>query len=157
MDKNQQTIRTGIYSFIGIALFFLLMKLFGWEDVAFLRVFNLVIVVYMTNRLAKRNFIDDHDIEYSRALFSLLIANGITVALSVLSFALYVKFIDREFLENFGDTLWLGGASVREVVSALFLEGIAGSIIVSFSVMQYWKDMKHKRPEEAGFKNYSKK
>lgn len=157
MDKNhQQTIRTGIYSFIGIALFFLLMKLFGWEDVPYLRIFNLVIVVYMSNRLAKMNFVQDHDIEYSRAIASLFIANVLTVVLSVFAFALYVKFIDRAFLENFGDTLWIGGANIREVVAALFLEGIAGSIIVSFAVMQYWKDMKHKRPEEAGFKGYKK-
>lgn len=156
MDKNQQTIRTGIYSFIGIALFFLLMKLFGWEDIPYLRIFNLVIVVFMTNRLAKANFIENHDIEYSRAIASLFIANVITVVLSVFAFALYVKFIDRAFLVNFGDTLWIGGANIREVAAALFLEGIAGSIIVSFAVMQYWKDMKHKRPEEAGFKNYKK-
>jgi hypothetical protein len=152
MDKNHHTIKTGIYSYIGIALFFLLMKLFGLEDVSYLRLFNLVIVVYMTNRLAKTNFLEDHNIEYSRAISSLFIANVITVGLSVFSFVLYAKLIDPAFLKNFGDTIWFGGANIREAAAALFLEGIAGSVIVSFSVMQYWKDMKHKRPEEMGYK-----
>jgi len=152
MDKNHHMIKTGVYSFIGIALFFLLMKLFGLEGVSYLRLFNLVIVVYMTNRLARINFLEDHNIEYSRQIASLFIANIITVALSVFAFVLYTKLIDPAFLRNYGDTIWFGGANIREAAAALILEGVAGSVIVSFSVMQYWKDMKHKRPEEMGYK-----
>lgn len=148
MEKKQHTIRYGIYSFVGIALFFLLMKLCGLENVTFLRVFNLVIVVFMANRLAKLNLKENPDLDYFQALASLFISNVITVVLSIAGFALYTKFVDTAFLTHFkGGILWNGNITLQEALAALFLEGMAGSIMVSFIVMQYWKDAKSKKQQ----------
>lgn len=147
MDNLQTTIRSGVYGFVGIAFFFLLMKLFGLENVVFLRVFNLFIVVYLSNRLARRLRHENSEKDYLSNLLSLVLANVITVVLSVVAFFLYVSLIDTDFMNAFkGGVLWSGRISIDQACAALFLEGMAGSMAVSFTLMQYWKDMKTKVP-----------
>ena len=47
------------------------------------------------------------------------------------------------FLDNFKEGLLLAGeASIGKVAAALLLEGMAGSVVVSFATMQYWKDVR---------------
>lgn len=145
MDNLRLVLRYGIYGFVGVASFFLLMKLFGLERVAVLRFFNLVIVVWLSNRLARRNLHENPRNEYFPALVSLFLANAITVILSIVGFAIYVNFIDPEFMKNFKDgIIWNGNIPFEQAAAALFLEGMAGSMIVSFAIMQYYKDMKPK-------------
>jgi hypothetical protein len=142
-EARKNTIRYGIYIYVLIGLFFLLMKLLGLEHVAWLRVFNLLVIVYMSNRLAKLNFSMKHEMEYGSRLASVFLANIIGVVLSVGSFYFYVKLFDPAFMLRFDEgALWIGSFTLHEAVAAFFLEGAAGSIAVSFIVMQYWKDMK---------------
>lgn len=148
MKKSQHLLRYGFYSFLGIVSFFLLMKLFGMEDVAELRLFNILIVLYFSNRLARRNVHEQEHNDYLGGLASLFVANVFTVVLVSLSFMLYVKVVDHEFLQHFeSGILWAKNITLFQAMIALFLEGIAGSIIVSFGIMQYWKNVKSKKTE----------
>jgi len=136
-------VRYGIYGFVGIALFFVLMKLFGLERVAILRFFNLAIVIWLSNRLARRNLHENPQMEYFPALATLFLANAITVILSIVGFAIYINFIDPPFMNNFKDGIfWIGNIPFEQAAAALFMEGLAGSMIVSFATMQFYKDMK---------------
>lgn len=137
-------------TYAGIVLYFLLMKLCGWEEIVFLRVLNIGIVVFMTNRLAKLNLSENPNLEYHTALGSLFLANGLAVVLSVASFAFYAKIIDPSFMAHFrGGVLWDTHITLSQALASLVLEGAASSFIVSFVVMQYWKDAKaeHRIPE----------
>lgn len=148
MKKSQHMLRYGFYSFLGIVSFFLLMKLFGLEDVAALRLFNIPIVLYFSNRLARINLHEQVHNDYLGGLASLFIANAFAVVLVSLSFMIYVKSVDPEFLQLFeGGIVWTKDITLSQAMAALFLEGIAGSIIVSFGIMQYWKDIKSKKTE----------
>jgi hypothetical protein len=142
---RHNTMRYAFYSFLGIASFFLLMKLVGMENVAGLRVFNLVIVIYFMNRLARRNLQDDPNLNYVEGLGSLLLANVMTVVASVLGFVAYVRFLDPDFLNNYKAALfWLSNdMNLWRTVVSLFMEGMAGAIIISFTLMQYWKDQRN--------------
>ncbi|MCE3296864.1 MAG: hypothetical protein K0R65_2578 [Crocinitomicaceae bacterium] len=142
---RQNTLRYAIYSVLAIAAFFLLMKLVGMENVAGLRVFNLVIVVYFMNRLARKNLMDDPDLNYVEGLGSLMMANVLTVVASVIGFIAYVRLFDPDFLNNHKAALfWLNNdTSLWRTVVSLFMEGMAGAIIVSFTLMQYWKDQRN--------------
>ncbi|MES2589440.1 MAG: hypothetical protein V4622_10700 [Bacteroidota bacterium] len=144
MKTNSNTLNFGIYSFVGIASFFLIMKLFGLEEYAGLRIFNIFIIVYFTNRLARKNIQDQSDIGYLEALASLFLANFLALVLSIGGFVFYVKIIDPEFLSTFiGGILWLSSKlTLFEIVASLFLEGMAGAIMISFISMQYWQDAK---------------
>lgn len=145
MEKLQPAIRYGIYSFIGIALYFLIMKLLGLEHIIWLRAFNILIVIYFSNRLARLNFVRNEDTEdnYVSSFISLLVANGVTTIASVIAFALYVTFIDPAFLSQVkGGVLFAEGFTLQHAVVSIAMEGGAASLIVSFVLMQYWKNMK---------------
>lgn len=143
MENRQFVIRYGVSAFAGIAIFFLAMKLVGLEHLAWLRVFNLFIAIYMTIRLAKRLFFLHGKLSYVQSIGSLFAANAIAVILSILGFAIYVKFIDTSFLYDFqGGGMWTEQITLQSSMISLFMEGMAGSAIISFATMQYWKDLK---------------
>ena len=143
MKNLSPSIRYGIYSFIGIASYFILMKLLGLEHVIWLRAFNILIVLYFTNRLARANFTDDTEDNYVSNLMSLIVANGVTTIASVASFAIYVTFIDHAFLSQVkGGILFAQGFTLEHALVSIFMEGMAGALIISFVLMQYWKNMK---------------
>lgn len=151
--KNQaQTLRFGLYIYIGIALLFLLMKLFAWEEVGFLRLLNIVIVIHFTNRLARIHNLRVFENNYPAALASLFFANALAVVLSVVSFAAYVTLFDPDFIQNFkGGLLLNNNISLRNACIALLFEGMASNVIISFATMQYWKsETKLRRPEITG-------
>lgn len=146
MKNRLLMLRYGFYSFLGIGSYFLLMKLFGLEDLGALRVLNIPIVLYFTNRLARINAYEQVETDYLGGLASLFISNVFTVVLVLLSFIIYVNIIDPGFLKHFeGGIVWSKDITLFQALAALFLEGIAGSIIVSFGIMQYWKDVKSKK------------
>ena len=145
MKSLSPSIKYGLYSFAGIVAFFLLMKLIGLEHLIWLRAFNILIVLYFSNRLARLNFTDDTEDNYVSSFLSLLVANGITMVASVVSFTLYVKFIDPTFLSHVkGGVLFARGFTLDHAIVSIMMEGGAGALIVSFVLMQYWKNMKPK-------------
>lgn len=150
MERHLFTVRYGLYSFAGIATLFLLMKLFGLENVTYLRLLNLVIVLFFSNRLAKINHRFNKDLDYFEALISLILANLLTVALSIIGFAIYAGLIDKTFIQHFeSGVFWGGHLTLKNAIMSLLMEGIAGSVIVSFILMQYWQTAprnKHKSP-----------
>lgn len=143
MKKHDYTIRIAFQMFLSIAAFFILMKLFGLEHITELRFLNIVIVAFFSNRLAKLYVIDDDHIEYLHGLRSIFMANVLNVAMSVAALVFYIYFIEHDFLKNFANGIIIGGeTSVAKVGVGLFMEGIAGSAIISFATMQYWKDVR---------------
>lgn len=140
MNTQRNTIRHGLQMFIAVVIYFFLMKLFELEKVTELRAFNIFIIAYFTNRLASKNASRIIDIGYLNSLASLFIANFINVALSVLGLFFYIFFIQPEFIQNFEHGLFFGSTvTLPRVCLAILFEGIAGSVIMSFMIMQYWK------------------
>ena len=145
MEKVRLSIRYGIYSFLCIAAYFLIMKLFGLEHFIWLRAFNILFVIYFSNRLARLNFTEDTEENYVSSFISLIVANGVTTILSVVSFAIYITFIDPEFLNQVkGGILFAQGFTLEHALVSILMEGGAGALNVSFVLMQYWKNMKPK-------------
>lgn len=138
------TLKYGILMFVSIALFFIVMNLIGLGHISELRLFNIVFVIYFTNRLAKSNLEGDKDVGYIENLGSLFAANTINVALSIVGFAFYVNVINPDYLNVISDSLlWMPTHRLTETLIALFFEGMAGNAVVSFGIMQYWKNTKH--------------
>lgn len=140
MKTQTNTIRYGLQMFAAVVAYFLFMKIFGLEKVTELRFFNIIIIAYFTNALARKNAERLVDIGYLNSLGSLFIANCINVAFSVLGLFFYIFIIDIEFLQNFEHGVFFGShVTLPKVCIAILLEGIAGSVIMSFAFMQYWK------------------
>ncbi len=145
MKKRNYTIRFGIYMFLSMVALFFLMKLVGLEKITELRLLNILIAGYFSNRLAQLNLIEDAEVDYVNNLGSLLFANLIAVFLSAFSLVLYVKLIDPSMMASLGDGFFLGKhLSIDKIAVAILMEGSAASIIISFSLMQYWKNVKRR-------------
>lgn len=141
MDTRSQSVRYGLYSFAGIVALFLLTKLFSLEHVTFLRFLNILIIIFFTNRLAKQNHKNNVDNNYLNAWVSLILANVITVSLSLIGFVIYAMFIEPDFISKFeGGILWNNHITLGQAALTLFTEGIGCAVAISFIIMQYWNE-----------------
>lgn len=141
MNNRSQSVRYGLYSFAGIVTLFLLTKLFSLEHVTFLRFLNILIIIYFTNRLARKNHQNNVDNNYLNAWVLLILANVVTVALSLISFVIYAMFIQPDFISKFeGGILWNNHITLGQAALTLFTEGIGCAVAISFIIMQYWNE-----------------
>lgn len=141
MNTKYQHVRYGLYSFACIAALFLIMKLFSLENVGYLRFLNVFIVFYFTNRLAKKNRQLDTDDNFLKAFGSLILANMITVILSVFSFVVYAIFIQPDFMSHFdGGIFWNNHVTLDQAAVVLFFEGMGSALAASYIVVMYWNE-----------------
>ena len=140
-------INNGIMIFIGIGIYFLTMELLGLSDVFMLRMLNIFIVIYFVNKVIKSNYKEGR-IEYLDNLISGTITSLVGVFLSVAGLLAYISFKGgNEYLAKLSENFLFGGGepSMYQYCIGLFFEGVASSIIITFTLMQYWKDrpLKH--------------
>ncbi|WP_430406761.1 hypothetical protein [Fluviicola sp.] len=141
MNIRNRSLVYGLYSFAGIALLFLIMKLFSLENNGYLRFLNVFIVFFFTNRLAKKNRQLEPDDNYLKAFGSLILANALTVVLSVLSFVIYAVFIQPDFIDHFdGGIFWNREITIDQAAAVLFFEGMGSALASSFIVVMYWNE-----------------
>lgn len=144
MKLQNNTLRIAGAIFLSLLAFFLFMKLLGLERMTELRVFNLLIVIYFSNRLVQLNYIDDDKVDYVQNLFSILGANLLAVFASTIAVIGYIQLFDSGLIHAFeNQLLWGSHLNLFQIFVGLLLEGMSGSMIVAFGIMQYWKN--HKR------------
>lgn len=131
----------GFQIFIAIGIYFLLMELLGLSHVFLLRIFNIFIVIYFLNRVIKSNYREGKT-EYLENLVSLTQASLIGVAFSVAALYIYINLKGgTPYLAKLSQNFLFGAEpSIYKYSIGLLFEGIASSIIISFTLMQYWKD-----------------
>lgn len=141
MNIRNRSLVYGLYSFAGIAILFLIMKLFSLENNGYLRFLNVFIVFFFTNRLAKRNRQLEPDDNYLKAFGSLIFANIATVVLSVFSFVIYAVFIQPDFINHFdGGIFWNNHVTIGQAAVVLFFEGMGSALASSFIIVMYWNE-----------------
>ena len=143
MVKFDKSVRYAVKMFLGIGGFFMILYLLGLGHRSEFRILNLFIVIFFTAKLAEVNLIDDENIGYLRNLGSVFKANVICVLLSVLGLAGFVAFFDQTFHRDY--LLFANTDTLSEVLLTLALEGISTAAVISFGVMQYWKNYKRTR------------
>ncbi|WP_343632147.1 hypothetical protein [Fluviicola sp.] len=151
MYNRSQSVRFGLYSFAGIVILFLLTKLFSLEHVTALRFLNVAIIIFFTNRLARKNHQNNVDSNYLNAWVSLILANVVTVSLSLIGFVIYAMFIQPDFISKFeGGILWNNHITIGQAALTLFTEGIGCAVAISFIIMQYWNESPKSRLPASG-------
>lgn len=140
-------LNNGILIFISIGIYFLFMELLGLSDVFLLRLLNIFIVVYFINKTIKSNYREGKT-EYLENIISGSLTSLIGVALSVAGLLAYISMKGgNAYLVNLSKNFLFGGGepSMYQYCLGLLFEGIASSIIITFTLMQYWKDrpLKH--------------
>ncbi len=132
----------GIIIFIGIGAFFLIMEAIGHSNQTFLRLVNIIFVVFGVNRTIKGNF-NAHIDGYFRNLTAAFLTTIVSLALSLLSFHIYLQFKGgEEYLPQLAQNFVFGGGepNLAEFTIGMAIEGIAAGAVISFAMMQFWKD-----------------
>jgi hypothetical protein len=135
-------IKNGIFIFLGIGAFFLMMDLLGMADKNYLRILNAFIVLYGILKTIKFN-IKNGKTEYLENLVSGFVTGILGVVLGIIALIVFVYIKGGEtYLATLSDTFFFtGNTNIIKYCSVLFFEGIASSLIGSFLLMQYWKEM----------------
>lgn len=143
MSTNKIIFKNALLIYGLIVVYFLIMKLFGLDNVSELRFLNFLFVFWGVNRAIKTNIELNKEHSYFSNFYAGFGASVIGVGLTIVGLIIYVGFIDPNFitvLEN--SSFWGKELSLQMVVFALAIEGIASSVMCSFIIMQYYKSYK---------------
>lgn len=140
--KFTRELTNGVIIFLGIGIYFLILEFAGLSDVVYMRIFNLLIVAYGVNRTIKANYHDGVR-GYNTHFLSAIITSMIGAFLSIASLLAYISYNGGEaYLKNLSENFIFGGGelTMNHYCIGLLFESTAASLIVSFCLMQYWKD-----------------
>ncbi|WP_277014180.1 hypothetical protein [Flavobacterium lindanitolerans] len=140
--KVSRLVTNGVIIFIGLGLYFLLIEALDLKDHIYLRLVNFIFVIYGVNKTIKSNYHDGIN-GYLTNLLSGFITAMVGLILGIIAFMIYVEYRGgNTYLDSFADSYIFGGGdpSLYQFCFGLFIEGSAASMIVSFAMMQYWKD-----------------
>jgi hypothetical protein len=138
METKNHTWKIGIYLFLAFIGFFGLMSLFGYAETTEFRFVNILFVIVFSYRLAQLNIQEDASIDAVNNLFSILGANLLAVSLSSISLLFYLSWITPSFLDAFSnEVFWGSDLTIHQAFIGIFIEGMFGALLVSFSVIQY--------------------
>ena len=140
--KYSREIINGFIIFLGIGVYFLIMQYLGLSDRFYLRVFNILFVIFGINRTIKQNHADGI-MGYNVNFLAAVITSMIGAILSVGALLIYINLRGgEEFMKNLSKSFIFGGGelTVYHYCIGLFFESVAVSFIASFCLMQYWKD-----------------
>jgi hypothetical protein len=141
MNLSKEIIN-GILIFISIGIYFLAMEYLKLSDVFYLRLLNIFIVIFFLNRTIRSNYLEGKT-DYLENLVSGTLTSLIGVALSVVGLLTYISIKGGDiYLSKLSGNFLFGGGSpsMNQYCIGLLFEGIASSIIINFTLMQYWKD-----------------
>jgi hypothetical protein len=143
--KNTIEFKNGLVIFLGIGIFFLLMDFLGLTDKNYLRILNAFIVLYGINSTIKSN-INKGKTDYFKNFVSGFKTGVIGVFLGIVGLIIFIYIKGGEsYLSRLSDTFFFGkDNNIIKYCSVLFFEGIASSLIGSFTLMQYWKGVELK-------------
>lgn len=143
MATNKILLKNAFLIFSGIVLWFLLMKLLGLETRSELRFLNFVFVLWGVHRSIKTNILANGETLYVRNLAIGIGTAALAVGMSIVGLILYVNLFDPGFIALIQESfLWTGTVTMPLISFALFIEGMASSVICSFILMQYYKNYK---------------
>lgn len=132
----------GFLIYLCIAIIFFIMEALGLSDEIYLRLLNFIPVIWGINRTIRQNY-REHIYGYNTNIGSAFLTGITSLALVLASFVAYVEIQGgEEYLETYAESYVFGGGdpTIYEFALGLALEGFAATAIVSFALMQYWKD-----------------
>lgn len=140
--KWKRELLNGFIIFIGIGIYFLIIEFAGLADEFYLRIFNLFIVAFGVNLTLNQNA-QDGIRGYFRNLISGFVTSMFGAVFSVISLYIYIEFKGGEaYLKSLSESFLFGGGHLNTAyyTVGLLFESVASSAIISFVLMQYWKN-----------------
>lgn len=133
-------IKYGLFTSLALIVYFLSMKVLGLEDVFYLRFLNFIIIIFGVYALIKS------EVKRPQANYISTLVNGISMTVvTVLSFliflAIYIKVFDPSFIKILEQSkIWGNQLTVVQASIAIFIEGMASGVVITFAWLQYFKN-----------------
>jgi len=140
--KYSRELINGFIIFLGIGIYFLILQYLGLSDEFILRIFNIVFVIYGVNRTLRQNHADGIR-GYNTNLLSAVLTSMIGALISVAALLAFIEFKGgKAYLEKLSESFIFGGGelTIQQYCIGLLFESTAASLMVSFCLMQYWKN-----------------
>ncbi|MCA1761984.1 MAG: DUF4199 domain-containing protein [Cryomorphaceae bacterium] len=136
----KKSIVYGLLTALALVVYFLIMKVLGLETNFYLRIFNFVIIVAGVYALLSSTIKSGNNISYFEG-FGAGFRLTLTSVIVFLAFlGLYTHYIDPSFIEVLEQTgIWGSNISLGQAAFAIFIEGMASGVVISFAWMQYFK------------------
>jgi len=134
----------GLFTFIALAVFFIVMRVVGLAHIVELRMLNFFILaygVYLGINAFKRKSPDSFT--YLKGLGTGFLTSAIACLLFGLFMFIYIQFIDPAFMDSIRENEAMGRYLNPYIASvAVAVEGIATGMILSFIIVNYAKPKK---------------
>lgn len=144
--------KTGFIIFLALVSYFLLMKFLGLSQILELRYFNFAIltvgICYGINKL--KHELNEPDF-YLKGWAQGLYISGVSILSFALFMAVYISYFDEPLMQHIRETTTLGYTLTNgfNIFLALFMENMAGAIVIILGAMQYFKSQGTVRSDTA--------
>jgi hypothetical protein len=138
--KLSRELYNGLIIFIGISIYFMTMQAFGLADLFYLRVLNILFIFYGANRTLQSNYKEGKN-SFPYNATAAFVTSLIGVALSIIGLVTYSYMKGgNNYIESLSASFLFGGEpTVMTYCTSLFFEGVVSAVIVTFTLMLYWK------------------
>ncbi|MCX2681814.1 DUF4199 domain-containing protein [Galbibacter sp. EGI 63066] len=141
MDPHKIHFRYGLFIAIALIAYFLILKLIGWHEFIWLRLFNGLIVAYGLYAVIRlRRVLEGDKFSYYNGFKSGLFAGFLATLIFVGFMAIYMYHIDPSFPETIMGS-WIKDYNQGPgiLIFILIIEGFASSVILTLAFMQKFK------------------
>lgn len=134
--KLPKELANGFLIFLGISIYFLIMNSLGFSDITYLRLFNILFIVYGVNRTILMN-LNEGKRDFLPGAISAFLTACIGVVLSVAGLYVYSHLRgDGNFVGTLSKTFMTGDNPPLETYCMyLLFEGLGSCIIVTLILM----------------------
>jgi len=142
-EARKVSVKAGVLTGISLIGFFLLMKLLQLNYILELRYANIIFLYFgiLYTLTQRRKY--QGDLEYLPSLIDGLKTTGLTVLMFSVFFVCYLLFIDPDFMLYLQQEAPLGKyLTPWTVMGVLMIEGFISGGIITFCMMQYYKNDK---------------
>jgi hypothetical protein len=139
--KVKTEIKNGYFIFIAIGTYFLVMEFLGLAHLFYLRLLNIVFVLYAVNNTIQSRIAHGKKKFVPNAIAA-MVTSLVGVFLSVIGLLIYSNMRGGdEYTSKLSKTFLFGGdPSINMYCFTLFFEGIASSVIVTMLLMLYYNN-----------------
>jgi len=133
-------IKYGLLTSLALIVYFLSMKFFGLEKNFYMRFLNFLILIVAIFLLIKKEM-KKPEATYFSTLINGISMTVVTVLTFLLFLAIYIKVFDPSFIEILeASKIWGNELSVAQASIAIFIEGMASGLVITFAWLQYFKN-----------------
>lgn len=138
------TIKSGIFTALGLIVYFLLMKMLNLHQNLNLHYFNIVVLFLGLRYAIKHIRSINGEIKYLEGLKMGLLVTAISLLIFNIFMLIYETVIDPAFLDFLQQNISLGGNKSKQgtilgVMGLITIEGLSSGFILTFILMQYYK------------------